>query len=684
MHFEQIRIQNLFSYYDEQVFDFPPPTADKPVVLISGRNGFGKTSFINSIKLLFLGTSDAMISDAQVGRALRPKTYLLGVDRFWQGVFNREARAEGLTEYGVTLVWREAKGRVTAHRYWSYHGDEPDAKLHIETDFDEDGLGHNQRIEDPEEAEEFLQRRLPRDIVSFFFYDGEKVQQIAEANQQGLTTQIEKLLGLAAIDILDQNLDSAIKLWKRDGTASKEQAELDSMNANFRLKQAEQAKIQAAAGEVAAELENLERDIRRHTRQIDNIRTQVLQRDTPRIKEKMKSAAARYEELCQKVAKNLPDAAPLWAAFGLVQTIAKQLDGAVANPSQRLAEELREIFERIPSRLFDEPPHPNPLLSDAQKAHYRRKLGAILSQYTEPPGGGFFSLNPNETTLLKRRIDYYAQAQNERQRQADDLREASRLRREWLQAKAEVESIDELSPEQKQAFREREATLNDCNAQRDSLMTQKGKYETETHRLDTELARLAAEIKQQETRLVKAGINSRQIERAQQARRVFELYRQRLKESRRAEIEAALNLCFKQLMTSHHMIANITLSDDFALGYRDVADREIGLANVSAGMKQLTAQALLWALSEVSGRNIPVIVDTPLARIDRQHQENLLRNYYPKAAQQVIVLPTDSELDREKYSQLKPWIAAEFRLNNPQGDRTEIERNATMYPSEGA
>jgi len=99
-------------------------------------------------------------------------------------------------------------------------------------------------------------------------------------------------------------------------------------------------------------------------------------------------------------------------------------------------------------------------------------------------------------------------------------------------------------------------------------------------------------------------------------------------------------------------------------------------------MKQLTAQALLWALSNVSGRNIPVIVDTPLARIDRGHQENLLSNYYPNAATQVIVLPTDSEIDREKYGMLHPHIAAEFRLVNPEGDRTTVQAQTRMYEIE--
>ena len=80
MIFKKICIQNLFPYYGEQVFDLPPPTRKRPVILIAGRNGFGKTSFINSVKLLFLGTADEMLRNVQTGMTLRPNSYLLVTD----------------------------------------------------------------------------------------------------------------------------------------------------------------------------------------------------------------------------------------------------------------------------------------------------------------------------------------------------------------------------------------------------------------------------------------------------------------------------------------------------------------------------------------------------------------------------------------------------------------------------
>lgn len=681
MIFEEIRITNLFSYYGEQVFRFPEPTRDKPVVLISGRNGFGKTSFINSVKLLFLGTADEMMDGVQAGRKLRPNTYLLGLDREWQGVFNRRARHENKagTRFGITVAWHEDQGRVTVQRFWTMRGDEPEAQLRIETNFDTD---FGRVIDDPEIAEEFLERRLPKNLVSFFFYDGEKVQQIAEANREGQLRQIERLLDIAAIDTLDEYLRKGVSDWKREGLAAEARAELDGLRAKHQLNASQRAAFQERLDDIDAEIENLGRDIRRNERQIDVIRAKSLQRDEPRLRQRLKSSASDYEQACEKVAESFPAGAPLWAASQLVGQVAEALKDATGNPGHLLADEIQGILARLPERLLDEPPHPFPVLSDNQKTHYRRKLAAIFSQYTDPPSGGFFSLSPAETAALKRRIDYFSQAASERARYADDLRHASRARRDLLDAQVALDAVGNASPEEQRAFQERQQAIAEATEKRDDLLVQSGGIANDIRALEAELAKVERDIAQQETRQVKASINSRRIERARQAQRVFEVYKQQLKQTRRAQIEEAINHRFKALMTSHGLVDRIEVDDDFAMSYLDADGKTVGMANISSGMKQLTAQAVLWALSEATARHVPVIVDTPLARIDREHQENLLATYYPNAGQQVIILPTDSELDREKYRLLQPHIAAEFRLENVSGDHTEVHEGACMYDLE--
>jgi DNA sulfur modification protein DndD len=78
MKFVSIRIHNLFSYRDGY-FEFPLDSDPAHnVVLIHGRNGFGKTSFINSMKLLFLGLHPELTHNVRPPHKLRPEEYLLG------------------------------------------------------------------------------------------------------------------------------------------------------------------------------------------------------------------------------------------------------------------------------------------------------------------------------------------------------------------------------------------------------------------------------------------------------------------------------------------------------------------------------------------------------------------------------------------------------------------------------
>ena len=101
----------------------------------------------------------------------------------------------------------------------------------------------------------------------------------------------------------------------------------------------------------------------------------------------------------------------------------------------------------------------------------------------------------------------------------------------------------------------------------------------------------------------------------------------------------------------------------------------VGRASISAGTKQLVATSLLWALNAASDKSIPVVIDTPLARIDKNHQDSLLLNYYPNVAGQIIILPTDSEIDKAKLKLIRPYIYRQYLLDSPDGKSTTIQLN---------
>ncbi len=678
MIFKEIRISNLFSYFGEQAFELPAPTAERPLVLISGRNGFGKTSFINSVKLLFLGTSADMLQRVIDGAKLRPNSYLLGHGKEWRGIFNRRAReiGEHKTRYGVRIKWQEDPGTVAAERYWTLTGNEAQHHLHIETDFDTD---FGRVIDDEESAEEFLERRLPKSVVPFFFYDGEQVQQIAEANREGRLRQIERLLDISTIDTLDEYLGRAISKWRQSAQAPEIQADLKQLEGQKQQSEGQLLSLQAKRDDLQTDIDNEARSIIRLQRKNDSLRAKSLQRDEPRLRQQLADTREQYEALCLNIGNALPQAAPLWAASPLVQRVAAQLTEATHNPNQMLAEQIKEVAQYFPEQLFDRPMHSSPPLTDTQKQHYKYKLQKLFDGLTELPSGGFFSLKASEILDLRVRFDYFRQAERERGHFADDLKTASRLRRTMQDLQAQLDALDNISPEEQEEFKRREGEITEAAQRRDDFMRQLGGVDTESANLQIQLDRIKTEINRKQTEQVKGEINSRRIARARQAQQLFDDYKKRLKESRREDIERQINLRFKSLMSSHGQIDRITIDADFALTYLSADGQEVGMANISAGMKQLTAQALLWALSEATSRRVPIIVDTPLARIDRIHQENLLNAYYPNAGEQVIVLPTDSEIDIEKYRLIQPHICAEFRLENADGEHTHVIPDVRMY-----
>ena len=85
-------------------------------------------------------------------------------------------------------------------------------------------------------------------------------------------------------------------------------------------------------------------------------------------------------------------------------------------------------------------------------------------------------------------------------------------------------------------------------------------------------------------------------------------------------------------------------------------------ASLSAGEKQLMVISLLWALALCSKKKLPVIIDTPLSRLDSAHRVALIQTYFPQASDQTIILSTDSEIDRNYYEIMKDNIGDEFTL----------------------
>jgi DNA sulfur modification protein DndD len=91
---------------------------------------------------------------------------------------------------------------------------------------------------------------------------------------------------------------------------------------------------------------------------------------------------------------------------------------------------------------------------------------------------------------------------------------------------------------------------------------------------------------------------------------------------------------------------------------KDVIRRD----ELSEGEKQLFATSILWSLAKTSGRSLPFIIDTPLARLDVDHRDNLVEEFFPAASHQVIILSTDTEITKSYYEKLLPYITRSYSM----------------------
>lgn len=91
-------------------------------------------------------------------------------------------------------------------------------------------------------------------------------------------------------------------------------------------------------------------------------------------------------------------------------------------------------------------------------------------------------------------------------------------------------------------------------------------------------------------------------------------------------------------------------------------DTKVDILGLSSGEKQIYILCLYWALIKTSKVNLPFVIDTPYGRIDEQHRTAITTNYFPNISDQVIVFSTNTEIDEDLYPVINPYIAREYLL----------------------
>jgi len=128
-------------------------------------------------------------------------------------------------------------------------------------------------------------------------------------------------------------------------------------------------------------------------------------------------------------------------------------------------------------------------------------------------------------------------------------------------------------------------------------------------------------------------------------------------------LEFEFNKAFKRLIRKKDMTHLLKIDrESYKIEMFSDSGKILNKKNISSGEKQIYAFAMLESLGKVSGRPLPFIIDTPLGRLDSYHRIKLIENFFPKIGEQVIILSTDTEINSEFYDLLSPYISQSNKI----------------------
>jgi DNA sulfur modification protein DndD len=122
--------------------------------------------------------------------------------------------------------------------------------------------------------------------------------------------------------------------------------------------------------------------------------------------------------------------------------------------------------------------------------------------------------------------------------------------------------------------------------------------------------------------------------------------------------------CMNLLLNKEDFISNISIDpESYSINLSRSNRAQINKDDLSAGEKQIYAIAMLMSLAKISGFPLPFIIDTPLARLDSFHRQNIVTRFFPYASHQVIIFSTDTEIDKIYFDELIPFLSKAYHLS---------------------
>jgi len=627
-----------------------------PVVLFGGLNGGGKTTILSALKL-------ALYGKGVLGSGATVAEYHQYLRECIHRAHNSIAKP---TRAAVELTFRYAQyGVISSYqltRDWSVdHAGKVKEGLIISRD------GHYLTELSYDQAQAFLNELIPIGVSELFFFDGEKIASLAEETSgDALRESINKLLGLDLIDRLHSDLSviirgRSVKKASEDRKQKIADAERSYNDLKEQLAEIREKLLLMRVNtvEVHKNLGNIEASINARGGAWSASRRE----ETVNLETLVSEKKAIEHTLHDMLSGLLP--------FAITQSLNEKLLAQIgAEQRAEKSQILSEYLQRQQSNFLAEVESAFAMTKEqlpALQDIFLRTFGSEVSNSTEQHAlvhelsdTQRFSIShrlQNDLGSLQRRAAGLVTTLQETDNQIEAARENI--------ARAPDEKV--LIP----LFNEQGQLQGRLSA----LEEQKSVMAEEAKALLARLSVAARQLDDLYTEVAESHEEERLTGLAQNAKDVLKEFSTRARIEKLKELESQFYTSFNSLARKEDRNLSIQIDpSSFEVVLIDDEGVVLRKEELSAGEKQIFAISILEALARTSGRSLPVVIDTPLGRLDSVHRKKLVENYFPKTSHQVIILSTDTEIDYAFYEGLQGSISHSYHLvYNPETRSTQAE-----------
>lgn len=617
---------------------------DSPIVLFGGKNGAGKTTLFDAIGFCLHGKSSMGRRTARKDyeHAIRSKLHEYPDGKEESAAVRLEFEYAHLGEvdhYSVERSWRDRGKSIVENLEVRRNGQMP-------SDLNED------------QWQDFLKELVPPGVSQLFFFDGEKIQELASAveSDADFEDSMYSLLGLDLIERLDIDLSIYIsqKLDESgvegiNGEIEKLQDERDELEQEFEDLKQEKAEKEYKLGELESKIDSKESKIAQEGGSYAEKREE--------LKERRAELNASIEQHKQEIQEIAEGAYPFTLAPDLCNAVVDRLKTETkrqnrATARNELTNELDEVLGN--DEVWADMDMPEDQARELAERIQTKLKGRLEVEQEEPELAHQFS--------EAQRQEIYSLVNRALSDVPNQIKEVSTELEEKTRKLQNVESKIGQAPD--------EEVISPLILELNELTEEKGAIKSQLEELGDKLSTAQRRVEwkenevrnKQEEKSLHDDVSDR-ANLASEVRNAVQDYREELAKEKLRRLESKLTERYTTLSNKGEFYDKIEIDEEnLDISVRTIHGNKKPHTKLSAGERQIFATSLLWALAEISDRPLPFIIDTPLGRLDNDHRDNLINNFFPEAAHQVIIFSTDTEIDDKQFKKLEGCISQAYHL----------------------